>query len=158
MPGLKLNHVSKRGPRSRVEYKQINNISYQMETHYCDVIMSAMASQITGVSIVCSIVGSGGYHKTSKLRVTPLCRGFTGEFPAQKVSNAENVSIWWRHHAFSVLSAFSVLPVTSGFLSQRRVTRSFNVLFDMRLKNKTAKQTVRMPVSWDTMSLIVTSL
>ena len=23
---------------------------------------------------------------------------FTGEFPAQGASNAENVSIWWRHH------------------------------------------------------------
>ena len=23
----------------------------------------------------------------------------TGEFPAQMASNAENVSIWWRHHA-----------------------------------------------------------
>ena len=22
----------------------------------------------------------------------------TGEFPAQKVSKAENVSIWWRYH------------------------------------------------------------
>ena len=40
--------------------------------------------------------------KTSKLRVTGLCRGnspVTGEFPAQMASNAENVSIWWRHHA-----------------------------------------------------------
>ena len=27
----------------------------------------------------------------------PLCG--TGEFPAQMASNAENVSIWWRHHA-----------------------------------------------------------
>ena len=25
--------------------------------------------------------------------------GGQGEFPAQKASNAENVSIWWRHHA-----------------------------------------------------------
>ena len=25
----------------------------------------------------------------------------TGEFPAQMVSNAENVSIWWRHHVSS---------------------------------------------------------
>ena len=25
----------------------------------------------------------------------------TGEFPAQRVSNAENVSIWWRHHVIS---------------------------------------------------------
>ena len=39
--------------------------------------------------------------KTSKLRVTGLCAGnspVTGEFPAQRASNAENVSIWWRHH------------------------------------------------------------
>ena len=39
--------------------------------------------------------------KTSKLRVTGLCVGnspVTGEFPAQRASNAENVSIWWRHH------------------------------------------------------------
>ena len=38
---------------------------------------------------------------TSKLRVTGLCVGNspgTGEFPAQKASYAENVSIWWRHH------------------------------------------------------------
>ena len=39
--------------------------------------------------------------KTSKLSVTGLCVGNsqgTGEFPAQMASNAENVSIWWRHH------------------------------------------------------------
>ena len=39
--------------------------------------------------------------KTSKLCVTGLCAGNspgTGEFPAQMASNAENVSIWWRHH------------------------------------------------------------
>ena len=28
----------------------------------------------------------------------------TGEFPAQKASNAENVSIWWRHHERIVIS------------------------------------------------------
>ena len=40
--------------------------------------------------------------KTSKLRITGLCEGnslVTGEFPAQRASYAENVSIWWRHHA-----------------------------------------------------------
>ena len=39
--------------------------------------------------------------KTSNLRVTGICAGNspgTGEFPAKKASNAENVSIWWRHH------------------------------------------------------------
>ena len=39
--------------------------------------------------------------KISKLRVTGLCVGnspVTGEFPTQRASNTENVSIWWRHH------------------------------------------------------------
>ena len=41
----------------------------------------------------------------SKLRVTGLCEGnspVTGEFPAQMASNAENVSIWWRHHVLPI--------------------------------------------------------
>ena len=41
------------------------------------------------------------WKKTSKLRVTGLCAEnspVTGEFPAHMASNAENVSIWWRHH------------------------------------------------------------
>ena len=40
--------------------------------------------------------------KASKLPVTGLCAvnsPVTGEFLAQMASNAENVSIWWRHHA-----------------------------------------------------------
>ena len=43
--------------------------------------------------------------KTSKLGVTGLCAGNspeTDEFPAQMASNAENVSIWWRHHGTSL--------------------------------------------------------
>ena len=39
--------------------------------------------------------------KISKLPVTGLCAGnspLTGKFPVQMASNAENVSIWWRHH------------------------------------------------------------
>ena len=39
--------------------------------------------------------------KTSKIRVTGLCAGNspgTGEFPTKMANNAENVSIWWRHH------------------------------------------------------------
>ena len=42
-----------------------------------------------------------GSNKTSNLHVIGLCAGNspgTGEFPAQMASNAENVSIWWRHH------------------------------------------------------------
>ena len=42
--------------------------------------------------------------KTSKLRVTGLCMENStgiGEFPVQRASNAENISIWWRHHEWS---------------------------------------------------------
>ena len=41
--------------------------------------------------------------KTSKLRVTGLCAGNSpgpSEFPVQMASNAENVSLWWRHHDY----------------------------------------------------------
>ena len=64
--------------------------------------MGTIASQITSLTIVYSIIYSDAYqNKTSKLRATGLCAGNspgTGEFPAQMASNAENVSIWWRHH------------------------------------------------------------
>ena len=63
-----------------------------------------IASQITSLTSVYSTVYSGAdKKKTSKLRVTGLCVGNspgTGEFPAQRASYAENVSIWWRHHAY----------------------------------------------------------
>ena len=48
-----------------------------------------------------------GSKNTLKLRVTGLCAGnlpVTGEFPAWKANNAENVSIWWRHHGSDLSS------------------------------------------------------
>ena len=70
--------------------------------------MSAMASQIISLTIVYSIVYSRRRSKnTSELRVTGLCVGnspVTGEFPAQMASNAENISIWWRHHELTVVA------------------------------------------------------
>ena len=53
-----------------------------------------------------------GSNKTSKLRVTGLCERnspVTGEFPSQRASNAENVYIWWRQHAYTALAA-GILP------------------------------------------------
>ena len=64
--------------------------------------MSKIASLIPSLTIVYSTVYSRRKSKkTSKLRVTGLCEGnspVTGEFSAQRASNVENVSIWWRHH------------------------------------------------------------
>ena len=47
----------------------------------------------------------------------PLCGEFTGtgEFPAQRASYAENVSIWWRHHDGCMFSKGGPCSVTSTF-------------------------------------------
>ena len=69
-------------------------------SYYNDVIMGAMASQITGLTIVCSTVCSDADQRNIKApRHWPLWWEFTGYrwIPAQRASNAENVSIWWRH-------------------------------------------------------------
>ena len=83
-------------------------ISHNFIWHYSDVIMSAMASQITSLATVSSTVYSRRRsQKTSKLRVTGLCEWkppVTGEFTIQMASNTENVSIWWCHHGFNHLS------------------------------------------------------
>ena len=77
--------------------------------------MGTMASQITSIT---SLFGRRS-KKTSKLRVTGLCVGNspgTGEFPAQMASNAENVSISWRHHGRKILiSAFWVFVMRIGW-------------------------------------------
>ena len=65
--------------------------------------MSAMASQITGVSIVCSTACSGGDKKTSKLRVTGLIEGnppVTGGFFSRTASYKrmfpfDDLIMWW---------------------------------------------------------------
>ena len=64
--------------------------------------MGAMASQITSLTIVYSTVYSGADQRKHQSSA-PLAFGaknsaVTDEFPAQRASNAENVSIWWRHH------------------------------------------------------------
>ena len=58
--------------------------------------------------------------KTSKLRVTGLCAGdspVAGEFPAQIASNAENVSIWWRHHVTGTRSSNRIHHTNEAILT-----------------------------------------
>ena len=95
--------------------------------------------------------------KTSKLRVTGLCEGNspeTGEFPAQRTSNAKNVSIWWRHHnRFNVVRTDSNALKRSGAwrmvlhwsqtCMRRRASDQNNVYVSKRL-NKQWK----LPVIW----------
>ena len=78
-----------------------------LPTHYSNIIVDSITSQITSLTIVYSSVYSGAdQRRKSKLRVTGLCAGNspeTGAFPAQKASNVENVSIWWRHHDLAII-------------------------------------------------------
>ena len=57
--------------------------------HYGDIIMSAMASQITSLTIVYSTVYSGANQRKHQSSA-PLAFA-----PAKRASNVENVSIWW---------------------------------------------------------------
>ena len=50
--------------------------------------------------------------ESSKLCVTGLCAGnssVTGEFPTQRVSNAEDASIWWHHHETTAVGVLVTL-------------------------------------------------
>ena len=66
--------------------------------------------------------------KASKLRIIGLCEGnspVTGEYPAQRASNAENVSIWRRHHAFQCIhwaGGIYMVPMVASYRNAFRIT------------------------------------
>ena len=70
--------------------------------YYSDVIMGAMAFQITGVSIVClAVCSDAGQRKHQSSALLAFVRGIHRspmDSPSQRAGNAESVSIWWRHH------------------------------------------------------------
>ena len=44
----------------------------------------------------------------------------TGEFPAQRASSAENVSIWWRHHGMVVNKQYVIALLVYTLLTNNR--------------------------------------
>ena len=73
-------------------------------------------------------------EETPNLRVTGLCEGnspVTGEFPAQKASNAGNVSIWWRHHEPCAWfwCVFYNLPDAKMMVNESQVENDFRTIF-----------------------------
>ena len=153
--------------------------------HYCAVMMGAMTYRITSLTIVCSTVFfRWRSRKSSKLRVTGFGEGnspVTGEFPAQRASNAENVFIWWRHRGqsydfWNILVNMShesrkhddvitwrgfpsYWPLVRGIhLSpvdspkKRPVAWSFDDFFDIHMKKN--GQTVESPVIWIAVAII----
>ena len=93
--------------------------------------------------------------KTSKLRVTVLCAGnspVTGEFPAKRASNAENVSIWWRHHivrfrhCHSGYHPNSIVPVRTPKIIW--LIYHINSHRNARLQLQKNAQQTRVHISW----------
>ena len=79
----------------------LRSLTYNI--HYSAVIMGAVASQITSLTIVYSTVYSGAdKRKHQSSAWLAFVREFTGDqwIPAQRASDAENVSIWCRHHQY----------------------------------------------------------
>ena len=72
--------------------------------------MGATAPQVASFTIVYSIVYWDADQRKHQSSVgnSPA----TGEFPAQMASNAENVSIWWRHHVILYCSSNWVHAIT----------------------------------------------
>ena len=82
--------------------------------------MGTMASQTTNLAK--PFMQAQMIKQKSKLGVIGLCEGnslVTGEFPAQRASYAETVSIRWRHHVNSyqtgIMKSCGVLGIQRQF-------------------------------------------
>ena len=87
--------------------------------------MDAIASQITSLTIVYSTIYSDADQRKHQSFASLASAGNspgTVEFPAQMASDAENVSIWWRHHVqirdntFRVFCEMLHITLFEGFI------------------------------------------
>ena len=92
-------------PKSRANWMRASCLLVTFcvcKKHYSDVIMSTIASQNTSLTIVYSAVHSDpDQRKHQSSASLAFVRGIHQRpvnSPPQMASNAENVSIWWRHH------------------------------------------------------------
>ena len=104
-------------------FLQESGIRDPFQYHYDDVIMGTIASQITSLTIVYSTVYSGADQRKHQSSASLALGGeFTGagEFPAQMASNAENVSISWRHYAKNSFSIWYSYHKNKRFIIRSR--------------------------------------
>ena len=107
-----------------------------MPYHYRYDIMSEMASQITDISIIYTTVCSGADQRKhqSSVALAFVKEKFTGDrwIPAQRTSNTENDSIWWRHQGtrpcFSKKMA-GITALVQGHYSWFQIMLSRNYFF-----------------------------
>ena len=96
--------------------------------HHSDVIMSAMASQITRLTIVCSTVYSGAdqrkHQSSASLTFVPGVHQWPVNSPHKGPVTHENVSILWRHHVFIQVSTTEKTNGNWQMLTKLRVLRN----------------------------------
>ena len=98
-----INHVTYRTTRFSSMCLQMSHFLSVLALQWRDNERDGVSNHQPHECLLKRVFG-GRTKKISKLRVTGLCAGnspVTGEFPAQRASNAENFSIWWRHHGQS---------------------------------------------------------
>ena len=83
----------------------------------------------------------------------PRCLRYRDNEWCEPLLGMNLANAWWRHQ-MEILSTLLALcvgnsPVTGGFPSQRPVTRSFDVLFDVRLDKRFSKQLRRHRTHYD---------
>ena len=94
-------------------YRNHHEVGYPLQWSH----NGATASQITSLTIVCSTVYSGAaqskHHSSASLAFE---RGIHRPPSAQMASNAENVSISWRHHIIVSAATGTVLTTNLSML------------------------------------------
>ena len=135
-------------------------VNHNRHIHYGDVIMGAIASQITSITILYSTAysdaGQRKHQSSASLAFVWGNSPGTGEFPAQLASNAENVSIWWRHHVYSMkqhcwnntLSCYVDLGRIPGVHSQSQVAVGINSKIIGVCQSRCDFEKQVLPVTW----------
>ena len=145
MLGFKLNHVSKRGPCGY-------NCDNYPGSYPCPIVKWVAVNGLKGMIIQQWVPGP--HHKrlfsdymeihpavfwiAFIMKPTNCCIHMASITSFRPGQNSTIFISWWRYQmeTFSALLALCAgnSPVTSEFPSQRPVTRSFDVLFDLRLE------------------------
>ena len=98
------------------EVPNLNIELIKLQSHYSDVIMGAMSSQITSLTVVYTTVYSDVDQRKHQ-RSAPLAfvwgiHRWPVNSSQKMVNNTENVSICWRHHEALLYWAFPRVNVT----------------------------------------------
>ena len=147
MLGLKLNHVSKRGHRSSAamfitmpdKWVLFLLVSQNTQFHHSDVIMSMMATQIAGISIVYWSVSSGADQRKHRSSV-PLA--FVREIHHWPGNSQHKRPVKWKIFTFDDIIMFShVTWRISSTIAAMRHDRKCKYTFTFPEMNSTQRLT-----------------